>query len=209
MIDDINEAGNKETVLNKDIEVKMNIPADFGSIYRMEVIWYNEYYRVKDGVEIGDIKETIPYLAIKDVNTNLTDIQTGEERDLSDEEMQFFLSDKFKSESITDELTTYSADPRYIADVAGINVGADYIESASANGITVPDLEMLKGDKMVRQYKDNQVVLKINFLTDDLPIYSLMTMRSDAKWSAKNWIIVELNHNLYQNEIEVTLEEIK
>lgn len=208
-IDEINDAGNPQRCMNKPVSINIDIPVELNTLYNLELVFYNEFYRFDKGAEKADFKGTLPFLGIKDIATEIVNSDSGEPIDLKDAELQFFLSDQFKSDSKTDELTTYTAEELFVSDLAGITVGSDYINVATANGISMPNLEMLKGDKIVRQYKDTQVELTITFAESDIPIYTILTMRRDAHWSNKTWMIVAMTHNVRQGQIELILEELK
>jgi hypothetical protein len=208
IIDSVNEAGSADDVLFKQLPISLQIPADFDGVYQMSLIFYDEFYRLVDGEEVGDYQGAFPYLGIRDIETDIIDSE-GDSVDLEDAEMQFYLSEQYKSDSQTDELTTYTAEEKFIADMSGITLGSDYIVSAQANGISMPDLEYLKGEKMQRQYKDTQVELTITFEEDDIPIYTLLTMRNDAHWADKQWVIVSMTHDVRLCQIQLVLEEIK
>ncbi|MGQ1889127.1 hypothetical protein ACT29H_01665 [Thermophagus sp. OGC60D27] len=209
LIDEINEAGFFERVFNKNVDVNIDIPAEFGDLHQLEVVFYNEFFRFDNGEEHGDLKETLPLLGIKDIETELIDKNTGEAISLNDEELQYYLSEKFKTEKQEDELYHYTADDQYITDLGGITLDNDYIIQVSANGITKDNFEDLRGDKIIRQYQDNQIVLSLSLYEDNLPVYSLLTMQNDTLWNNKKFVIVSETYDARMRIIDVVLEEVK
>lgn len=222
-ISNINEVGNQENILNIDTNVSIDIPANFDGIYKLDFQIYNMWFRCTDkeygdyGSQtkldhlkpVADFKETLPHLAIKDIYTQIIDKDTGEAINLNDEELQYYLSEQFKTEKQDDELYHYTADDQYITDLGGITLDNDYINQVSANGVTKDNFEDLRGDKIIRQYQDNQIVLTLSLYEDDLPAYTLLMMQNDPLWNRKKFVVVSATYDAKMRTIDVVLEEVK
>jgi hypothetical protein len=221
-VSDINEAGNQVNIMNRDINVNINIPVNYDSFYELDFQIYNMWFRGSDkdfvnyGQEVqldylqpvADFKESIPHLAIKDIFTELVNKETGEEIDLEDEEIQYSLSEIYKTDEIKDELTNYTGENEYITDLAGINFNNDSITLVSNNNYSKSDLEDFKAEKVINQYKNNNINLNMTIQDPEASLMNLYKLNSDPLWSNKNWIARSLSNNIADNEITLNLIEL-
>lgn len=220
-ISNLNEAKNEVPILNEDFEVKFDIPVSFDDYHHLEIEFYNIFYRVTDnyyGINfteqgyqhytpikaMGDFKETIPHLAINNVYTSLINKKTNEEIDLNDEELHFFLDDKYQTKEIKDEFLNYNSNSKYITDVGGITLNYQFINDVNS----FSTFEDYKANKMINQYKNNNINLSFDLKTDKAKLFKLYKLNSDSIWNNKKWVADSIDYYVDKNEINLKLKEL-
>lgn len=221
----INEAGNFVSIINNDFTSYIDIPVNFDKIYKLKVDFLNCFFTVTDFYYDGmeriepdyyiirdEFKESFPHIAFKDIYTEIVN-DNGDAMELNDEEIQYYLSDSFQTSTQTTELLNYTADNKYITDVAGVSAldlsgNVVYITDADSNSIFKTNLEDLKGQKYINQYQNNRIILRSTIDTDSIYLYNSFSLDSDSLWYTKKWIPSAFNFNLKLNELNITLDEI-
>ena len=188
------------SIVNQDFTSYIDIPVNFDKIYKLKVEFLNCFFPLTDMVYLGgyslsqvdyyksidEFKESFPHIGFKDISTEVI-TNSGETLNLEDEEIEYYLSNTYKSESESTDLLNYTAENQYLTDVAGLMISDNshltnlfYIGSASSNGVNKTNLEDLKGDKMIRQYKNNQVVLSLSVKAENIGLLNTLTANSDT-----------------------------
>lgn len=218
-VENINELGNQKQILNEDFAVNFDIPADFEQIGQLEVIFYNNIYKMEQD-ETEDLyhrddvyKEDFAHIGFREISTTLIDKFTGEEIEIKDQELQYYVSEVYKTEKQEQEIIAYSADNRYITDLGGIlksdtylNENLDYITSVYASGFGKSNLEDHLGQRYVSDYQNSKIILKPLIKNGDLyPIHSYR-YSNDWYWNIERWATLEFIHHVCTNEVQLTLE---
>jgi hypothetical protein len=164
-------------------------------------------------------KQEYPFLGIKDISVDVVDAATLEPLEDKDEEIQYYVNENYQTESKKEEMLHNTRDNRYVHDVGGFMVSPNtdlswqrYIDSCQANGVVKTTLEDLRGDKIVRHYQKNRILLSTSiyprtFILDYM--LKTFTMTGDSKWSDKKFLIRSIsNYSIRKNKAQLILEEL-
>lgn len=218
-ISDINEANNQVNVLNRDIEVNVDIPLNFDEPLFFNFEIYNRFFQATDKndhtstvedylVPFANFKESFPHIGFRNIYTKLIDKYSGEEIELNDSELQYYLSEKYKTKEIKDEFKHYTANNEYVTDVAGITLDNNYITNVNNSEYNETNLEDFKAEKVINQYSKNNINLNMNIQDDNFSLMNICKLNNDPIWSEKKWFISSLNNDVANNNIELKLKEI-
>ncbi|MFW5928178.1 MAG: hypothetical protein ACOCSL_03160 [Thermoplasmatota archaeon] len=248
-----NLAGSGINIMNQNHRQHVYIPINIGdTMEQVKVVFRNLIYEVYNYAE-GDYndqqydiigrtweedyieedhlkakpfyKQHLPMYGVKNIKLDVVYASTLEKVDYQDEELQYYIDNKYKTESISSELLHSTRDDIYINDISGLMMATSlsldtikYINTCQANGDNVSTLEDLKGQKFIRHYEKNRIILGLTAfkLIDDnsdypfnLPFFKSFTKPDDPKWGDKVFLLKSINSwDVRNNSADITLEEV-
>lgn len=216
-VENFDELENEVNILNEDFSTYVDIPVNFDIIGKVTFTFHNTVYKLKDEgnghlQRQNTFMEDFPHIGFKNIYTEVIDKATGKAIELKDEELQFYLSENYKTESENIELTTLTADNRYILDVSGVmksdtyeNKVIDYIDSVNIES-EYDSFEKALGNLYVGNYQYNKVHLNVQFQEDSLYPIHTFEWSWDQKWQNVLYTIIKYNNDVRYNVIDITLE---
>jgi len=243
---DTDKYGNGLNIVNKNHTTNIYLPIDFVGLKQIKMEFLNVFYPVynkapferqnatyTDKGQIDPVyyedeyhlkampiyKQDAPLLGIKDIKMDIVDNITLEPIKDTDQELQYYVNENYKTESKNEELLHNTRDSVYINNVSGVMVSETstlsnqlYITSGQANGVVKGNIEDLKGDKMIRHYEKNRIIISSSVYAENFMLSLLLetiTFTQDSKWAGKKWLVRGLSaYNLRENSMQITLEEL-
>lgn len=229
---------NTDTEVNVQMPLKKDENHPNAGMFRISVEFTNMWYEVwnihkTDSGYVGDYAEYLdkyhlrakgfykqgcPYLGIKDISLGLIYADTLKEVAKEDQEIQYSVNAGYQTESRDETIYHNTRDDTYVTDVGGFMLSTSidvtnsqyYIKECSANGVTQNTLEDLKGNKMIRHYQKNRILLSTTIYTNTLiRMISVFTNNTDSKWNNKKWLVREISsYDIANNSMSVLLEEL-
>jgi hypothetical protein len=213
-----NEALNPQNINNEDVLVDVYCSANpVNHPYQIEFSLTNMFYEVVNDEtnlpavylqSVRTVKQSNIYFAVNNIGVDFVNKDNLEPISIADEELHYYLSEQYKTEEIKDEITNYTGNDKYIVDMGGITFNNEYITSVKSSSYYETNFEDLKGEKVINQFKNNNINLNMDIDSDDVSMLQLYKLNSDPIWNNKKWVMASMENNVVTNEINLKLKEL-
>lgn len=241
-----NEANNPQQISNVDIPLHLYMTASpVKQIYSIEAQFTNYYYEVQNfDPELNSyrkackaLKQDIFYMAVRQIGMEIVTKDTLEPISYEDEELQFYLSETFRTESKTEEMICYTGDDTRINDVGGYvaavaSLGAPHTVNHNhlypiygfESGIlgSFASVEHFRGNLILQQYSSSRISLHMRTVhrwpslnathPEDRMLpdwFAAFIYPTDSLWMTKKFAITSFSYTMDDGELDITLEEYK
>lgn len=214
-----NDLGEPMNCIDEELTVTLNIPADFETIAKLRVVFFNTILRAEYNPTTNiwqsksDFLDNMPLIAFKDIQTQLIDAATKKPIEIQDEEINYYLSESYKTQKTNEEVINFTADKKYITDLGSIvksdtfeNNIFEYINVATIANITKTNLEDIKGQLFINDYSKNKIMLSLEIRNSTISPFDIFVWTGDTLWNTKKWAVIQYTHDVVNGKINVLLE---